>query len=169
MTAITVGGYSKGAFSVMACATGTPLFHGRHSHTFFLGRDDFAGMAAFAGPACLSHMKRMAENGGAKPFDRVSYIFRRSFMAADAVFFTGDAEGFDAGMTGTAGLGFLHLSHGKTFTVFQAENGIMADFTVIVVLAQMEVMVKNDRGSILEVEGDILGFSCPDGQCRQQK
>ena len=53
VTAVAVGGYSEGTFSIVAGAAGTALFHFRHGHGFFLAGYDFAIMTALAGSTGL--------------------------------------------------------------------------------------------------------------------
>lgn len=81
-------------------------------------------------------------------------------MATNAVFFTGYTEGLHSGVTCSAGFCLLHLSHRIALAFFKAEDGIMAHLAVIVVLGQVEVMIKNYRFGVFECEWNILGLHC---------
>lgn len=80
-------------------------------------------------------------------------------MAAYALLLAGYTEGFDAAMTGSAGFCLLHFLHGKMLSVFQIEDGIVTDPAVVVVLAQVIFVVKNNRLGAPEFKDYIFGRS----------
>jgi hypothetical protein len=44
--------------------------------------------------------------------------------------------------------------------LLHVKNGIMADFTIVIVFAQMKFMAENYRISVFKGESDILCFGC---------
>lgn len=85
----------------------------------------------------------MAENSLSKPLYLVGYILWLTCMTSYAVLFRSNAKGLCATVTCSAGLVFFHLSHGIVPTVFQAKDGIMTHFAVIIIQSKMIRVTKN--------------------------
>ncbi len=134
--AILFGRDTEGPLAVVAGAAGLSLFHLIHGHGFAFAGNDLAVVAALAGATSLGDMNGVAEYGAAQSIDLVSDIARFPLVAADTVLFGGNAEGLDPGMTGAARLVFFHLGHGEVATLFQVEDGVVADFAVLLYFAK---------------------------------
>jgi len=78
-------------------------------------------------------------------------------VAADTILLGRDAEGLYSAVASPASFSFFHLGHGVMPTLFQIEDGVMANFTVVV-FGQMVFMAENHRISIFERKFYLLGF-----------
>src|SRR6185369_7099557 len=134
------------------------LFHLRHGDIFVLAGDDLAVMAASAGKPCLGNVRIMAESDFRSTFHFEGYSSRLPFMTSGAELFILDAERLHAGMAGAAGLGRLHLRHGKVLLLLHIEDGVMADLAVVLVFLEVQVVAENYRLGIFECERYILGL-----------
>ena len=75
----------------------------------------------------------MAEYRIVDSVDFEAYIPGLAFVAADTILFGSNTECLYAGMTGAASLGLLHFSHGEMTAGSHIVDGVVADFTVIVI------------------------------------
>ncbi len=102
----------------------------------------------------------MAEGDVSRPFYPVSNIFRFALVAFGTGLLVLYAESLDPRVTGSAGLGLLHVSHGEMFSVLYIENCVMADLAVLLVFRKVQIVAENNRIGIFEGERDIFGFFC---------
>jgi hypothetical protein len=112
----------------------------------------------FAGAASFGNVDRMAENGGAKTFNRIGNVTWFAGVTAGTIFFGSYTECLHAAMARSARFGFFHISHGEMFFVSQAENRIVTYPAVVVVFFQVEFVTEYNRISVFEIESDVLGF-----------
>ena len=102
VAAVAVGGYGECFLAVMTGAAGPAIFHLRHGHGFFLAGYDLAIVTALAGSAGFCNMGGMTEYRLAQALDVVGYLTGFALVAADAIFFSSNAERFNAAVACSA-------------------------------------------------------------------
>ena len=158
MATVAIGGYRKDILAVVTGPAGFAPFHLGHGHSFFLAGDNFSVVAASAGATGFGQVNGVTECGFTKSLDFVGYIPWLTFVTFYAVFFRCHAECLHAAMTGAARSGFFHFGHGKVLAVSDVKDGVVADFTIVVIFFQMKSMAEYNRLGILESEFDVPGF-----------